>query len=600
MKYIYTFNKERDQIEALSQMNDTDVILSGNLESNKILISKDASKNRIYKYVDENNNILDDYLDVDKNYLRNDNVAPKQAKRIAVIDTTTNEILKYDKINIPNNNDTPLYSVGLISDVHYNDIDESDNSPLTFTDDGSEYSDDLKNALQYFSNNAEFICCSGDISTDNLIHLLNYNKCIDEFGNNVPVYTCSGNHDTAPKYFYKHYWLNSTIRNNIFDINFFIDDEYTSYYFVKELPNNKRDIYIFLNVDYGNGEDGNYPTHHPRLLYNYELLCHSEVKNYDYHLYDPTTLLYLADILEDFKNDRCFIFTHLMFDEYAGTYHGDDYLNYSKMHVDIIKRHYDQGEFLYDLLERYSNNYWFSGHSHYKWAWDKLDNNINVSKTQNGSYTIHIPSLARPITYGTTYYSVNLKESEAGLMDVYEDYVVLNGIVMKEDNFDISKNIPNDEEYLYANNEMFSNQNENIKVEQLEDDYLLFTLKTTENLYFNPNDVISRSNCTNAIIYMKFEDIYCYETNSGNDITNEVLEEELIGFRDNTTDSSKYPYYMIDNHIYTIYENGALFKKSSVSKFKNIDISIKLKIKYKVKFQDYINKILPISIYKLD
>lgn len=601
MKYIYTFNTEREQLESLEFMNNDEPIVAGNYETNKISLTKNALNDKSYYYANSEGEILNNYLEINKNYEIKSNVSPIDSEKIAVINKESNEIEKYDLLQFKKINESPIYKVGLISDVHYNDIDSSDENPLTFNDDGSEYSEDLKNAIKYYANNGmDFVCCSGDISTDSEEHLRNYKRCVTKYNNNMPIYTCSGNHDTAPKFYNKELWKETAIINNDKEIHYSEGNRETSYYFIKKLNSGKKDVYIFLDVDYGNGEDGNgYHTHKPRLLKKEELLMHDEVENYDYHLYNPETLIWLSNILEEHKNDRCFIFTHLMFDEYAGTYHNTDYFNYSLSQVDIIKRHYDQGEYLYNLLESYSNNYWFSGHSHYKWVWHKLDSEINVSKTNNNSFTIHIPSLARPFKYAVTNYQVNLLESESGIMEVYDDFVVIYGLILKDQLYNAEIQIPDDDEYEYANAEMFKNQNADGYVQNIEDGYLQFNLPTSRNIYFNPNDIINKSNCTNAKFFVKFEDISAWIDNTEEDITDEVLEEELIGFRDNTTNPSLYPYYLIDNHIYTVYQNGLLFKKSSVSKFINDRVKVKLKIKYCIKFENYLNKILPIAIYKL-
>ena len=131
-----------------------------------------------------------------------------------------------------------------------------------------------------------------------------------------------------------------------------------------------------------------------------------------------------------------------MFNEYTGSYHGEDgYYKYYENHSDVLKG--DQGDFLKQLANKYSNNYWFSGHSHYKWIWEKYDHDINVCKSTN-SYHIHIPSLSRPLPSGIVNYYSSVKASEGGIIEIYEDYIVIKGIVFKDekDNNYINKFLP--------------------------------------------------------------------------------------------------------------------------------------------------------------
>ena len=346
------------------------------------------------------------------------------------------------------------YNALLMSDIHYNDNDLYDNNPDTQQSnngdtENSDYYLDLKNILQNF-NNVNFITCCGDITTDNDTHFNNYKLCVNKYGNNIPIYTCAGNHDTLPKKSNQLGWKNIDHLNNNYTIHRFCDetfideyndeftdDEGTSFYFIKTLSNNKRDVYIYLNVEYGHNIN-NYNTHNCRQLRQEELLIHSNVGDNDIHLYDPSTLKCLEQLLERYKNDRCFIFTHLMFANYAGSYHkNEEYYKYYETHSDVLKG--DQGEFLDNLVKQYSNNYWFSGHSHYKWEWEQYDNTMNIVKVNN-SYTIHIPSLSVPLPTKIISYQTDESSSEFAKMHVYKDYIIIKGYI--KDNINDNKIYP--------------------------------------------------------------------------------------------------------------------------------------------------------------
>ena len=77
------------------------------------------------------------------------------------------------------------------------------------------------------------------------------------------------------------------------------------------------------------------------------------------------------------------------------------------------------------------------------------------------------------------------------------------------------------------------------------------------------------------------------------------MEEHNIGFRDNTTDPDEWNYYFENDHIYTTYAQGIIFKISSQSRFKNLSLHIQLQGKIGFIHEGYMNKYLPIAIFKL-
>ena len=383
-------------------------------------------KNCIFKYEDSLNLILNDFLSITYDELlafNEFNIAPSNADHFGIYKKTRKiGILNlWDSLNSSDNNYN--YKVGIISDVHYNDTD-IDEDPDTYYDDSSEYSEDLKNAFSFFNDNdIDFITCAGDITTDNIEHLNNFRRCFNKYMNNSSFYTCVGNHDTILKANYKDIWMNNDNINDKYNINRFNDEDGTSFWFNKD-----NDIYIFLNLEYGWNND-NYNIHNCISLTTDDLLTKDTIDENDIHLYNKDTLQAFESLLEQYSNNRCFIFTHIMFRDKAGTYHGEEnYYKYWETHADVMKG--DQGDFCHNLLNRYSNNYWFCGHSHYKWNWQKVDQNINITRSNN-SYNVHIPSLARPLNISSGY-DVAYLDSEGAIMYVYNNYVDIYGIVFKE------------------------------------------------------------------------------------------------------------------------------------------------------------------------
>jgi len=74
---------------------------------------------------------------------------------------------------------------------------------------------------------------------------------------------------------------------------------------------------------------------------------------------------------------------------------------------------------------------------------DKQFENIDIIKTNTG-YNVHLPSAGRPIPTGCTSYYTNAAISEFAVMDVYENYVEIKGIVAErgQNNIYINKYLP--------------------------------------------------------------------------------------------------------------------------------------------------------------
>lgn len=183
------------------------------------------------------------------NALINLNIAPENATKVVLVEE--NEIKA--SINLSSDfekvTDTPLYSVGLISDTH---IDG----------DGTDTADsinDLKKALALFQNkNVNFIAHCGDVTEDN--RTSDYTAFSDAIANNtIPLKTIAGNHDSYSK-------LQSITGNNL--------------YYEHAVGN---DIYLFL---------GAYKTYNRVEPFSEEELSWLETK------------------LSNYANKRVFLFFH--------------------------------------------------------------------------------------------------------------------------------------------------------------------------------------------------------------------------------------------------------------------------------------------------
>ena len=616
---IHTYNTEREQIYSLQYEDYESPYLSYNRETKLLKFNKDITNNLEFRYADANKNDLQNYLPLDHNYESYYIAIPKEVQYINVYKEDTGEFVRSECI-VSNIKDEPLYKVGLMSDVHYNDNDKSDDDPDTRvdTDNGdAEYSEDLQNALATFADyDVDFVSCSGDITTDYRGHFRNYKRCVDKYAPNMTIYTSVGNHDTKPKDRAKEEWKTIDSINDKYGITRVDDREGTSFYFIKELENGKKDVYIYLNLAYGWYDDldenateadydaTDYGTHNPRPLRPDEFVYKSqdeEVQWDDYHLYEPTTLIWFANLLEEHKDDRCFIFTHIMFDGKAGSYHGDEgFYKYYETHVDCMRG--DQGNFLLNLLNSYDNNYWFCGHSHYKWLWEKYDHTMNVTKSE-GSWNIHIPSLSRPLPIEIFDYATAPQDSEGAIMEVYDDYVVIKGMVMKNSSAGALTQTIEDYPDSYMEDvtaEMFTiPSNSTATIEQLDDGYVQLNVTYDKAEIFLNNGFINEANFDNLIPVLRFDSISIFD-NDGVELYETIKDDKTLGFRDNTTDVNKWDYYFESNHIYTMYPQGIMFKISSQCAYKEIEFHIRMKLRIGLIREGYINKFLPIAQFKLN
>lgn len=412
------------------------------------------------------------------------------------------------------------YKVGLIGDVHF-DVEDSHNS---------EYALDLQNACEYFHKaGCEFISAVGDFAQYNDKDYEVFKDWYDAHGysKGLRLYTPLGNHDYLRLftirnssdtyvddnvlYNYLPMWNNVGEFHNIInpsdgkhesDINFFEhgnkwnDKQYTGWRTSKSKLNywleRHGDIYVYVSVDYGTmilSDPWDTLARGINLLdYNNDYVKHmtdyvkdtpydrNREKNFDYRFYDPETLIWLKELIEDNKDKRIFVFMHHFLPNKAGDTNG----NYSHLRIwpvptsmNIKQKFYSGSNtvcgltfwFLNKLMLKHCNVVWFGGHSHYAWKEqeDKITRQYNVTQpignevtplvddlnslngteydyglylptghsTDNCAPSIHIPSLSKPTSSsGETLY----ESSEGAIMEVYENGITIKCITFKYNN----------------------------------------------------------------------------------------------------------------------------------------------------------------------
>jgi predicted phosphodiesterase len=288
-----------------------------------------------------------------------ENIAPLGARRIEICDSNGNRVGQIPLGSLtPPNDKKKLYSFGALSDVHIGEATATD---------------DFTKALQYLSEDTNFICISGDlVHSDSDSQRAEYKSLVRNHAT-VPVYACAGNHDA----------LNSNIQTLIFN--------YTGRPFYYTITQGN-DVFIFAGVK----------------------------SNTPGSLFTTAELQWLYETLEANRNKRCFVFEHVRPDDACGNALGIyDYDIWGGTEQKVFE----------SLLRHYKNVILFHGHSHLKFDLQKYSDLANIDKVF-GCWSVHIPSITVP---RSTYSVVNpsrvelYAESEGYVVDVYENGIHLRG-----------------------------------------------------------------------------------------------------------------------------------------------------------------------------
>ena len=295
------------------------------------------------------------------------NIAPQKASKIGIYDANGNKVGTIPLFNFKKKQGNKLYSFGLISDLHMQVNDTYDGQ------------NDLRRAFNYFTEQGiDMTCCCGDIAdTNTLQEYINFKTIKDQYPN-MSFYSCTGNHDCSGASGYnKEYWNTYIGTDKTFELNY------------------NGDHFLFVGMNTWDFKSG----------------------------YTDQDLDWLESKLNEYRNERCFVFIHCPIPQYVG--------NYKEMYT---SNNWLTGGNLYritEMVNHYVNSIWFSGHSHWKWHLQKWEENANIYR-KNSAWNVHIPSCAIP---GDARDEVELgrmvEENEGAIIDVYEDYVEIKGIDFK-------------------------------------------------------------------------------------------------------------------------------------------------------------------------
>lgn len=299
-----------------------------------------------------------------------ENIAPTGANHIAIYDSNGKKICNIPLGGLTPPNGNKLYSFCALSDVH-----------ITY----DTANTDFQRALTYANANCDFTCIAGDLTSDATAEsqLATYKSVVDAYSPNKPVYAITGNHENysnkcknyLEKYTGKPLYYSFTKNNDVF----IMVGHYGAY---------AGDGIGWLSTDFVSIEE----------------------------------LQWLYETLETNRNKRCFVFHHVFPSEH-------NVGNPNNFYTSVLPWQTNDGSIgqaFINLLKHYKNTILFHGHSHSRFDLQEEDKKANYSD-ENGYRSVHIPSLAVPRDLVNGTRTDVYAESEGYIVDVYDDYIVLNG-----------------------------------------------------------------------------------------------------------------------------------------------------------------------------
>ena len=296
------------------------------------------------------------------------NIAPKDVTQIGVYDSKGKKACSVPLGRLKQPTQTKQYSFCALSDVH-------------ITRDTA--SGDFQRALQYAETNCDFTCIAGDLTEQGSTEsqFVTYKSIVDTYAKTKPVYAITGNHEHYNGY----------------------SDKYLSKYTGQPLYYSftmGNDVFVMV---------GHYGSYGDNGWLASEFVSLEELQ-------------WLYQTLETNRNKRCFVFSHVFPAEHNVGNPNGFYIN------PLLWKTTDGsiGQVFINLLKHYKNTILFHGHSHSRFELQEEDKTANYSD-KDGYRSVHIPSLTVPrdIVDGTRMdvYA----ESEGYIVDVYDNYIILNG-----------------------------------------------------------------------------------------------------------------------------------------------------------------------------
>ncbi len=306
-----------------------------------------------------------------------ENTALKNAEKIGVYDANNKRLFGIPLGTLAPRTDTPLYSFGLLSDLH---IVERDLADIISTRSSLKFD----NALSFFEvQGCAFCCHCGDMtnigfymegdSVNLYPHQFTEYKRICDLHPDLPVYGVCGNHDS---------YVNP-VTDTLTKLQ-----QHTGhglYYSV----NYNNDVFFFIGQ--------------PKA---------TEPMNVE-------QLQWLYEQLEANRNKRCFVFVHPFLSDDSGnalSVYGNKIFDWWE-HTPVFK----------NLMSHYKNTILFHGHSHLTFSHQVVEKSANYTD-KNGFKSVHVPSCANPMEIVNGERVNSTHQSLGYIVDVYDDSVVLKAV----------------------------------------------------------------------------------------------------------------------------------------------------------------------------
>ncbi|MBE5867998.1 MAG: hypothetical protein E7293_03445 [Lachnospiraceae bacterium] len=319
------------------------------------------------------------------------NTAPKGAKSIVVYNGNNEKVTEISLGKMSPPKTEPLYSFGIISDLHitYNlyvawqPIPKFDNALTLFENKGCAFCvacGDLTNTGFYLRTD------EGTAGTEYLDEqqFTKYKEICDK--HTIPVYELCGNHES---------YYGMSIADNL-DLL----ETYTGKGVLSYTVTQGNDVFILCGQNHGS----------------------SVMSDEDF--------TWLGETLEANKNKRCFVFVHSHIDDNVeGGVEDSGNPCYARENSIFGYWGATKRTNFINLMKQYPNTILFHGHTHMKFEAQKFDKDANYSE-ENGFRSVHVPSSGAPrelVSADGTWVAAD-DESQGYIVDVYENYIVLNGV----------------------------------------------------------------------------------------------------------------------------------------------------------------------------
>lgn len=305
------------------------------------------------------------------------------------------------------------YSFGVLSDIHIS----------ATTGEETQSQSDFTRALNYYSNaDVKMVCSSGDLTDNGTDSEFEAYKSIRD-ASGLPMFEVTGNHEAASVRTYKSDLADENcIAYKFYDL---VGRDFC-YYLKGDKYKARRFNFVDGAISYDDVETNSNVTIPDGDVFIFVSILGDRNNG----LFFTEELQWLKNVLEENRNNRCFIFEHcraerLVYDSATSSYTEDMYAtkvsgNYTGFYRkplwgDATNNYHSKNAIIFEsLMAHYTNCIWFHGHTHQSshWAVDLGEdvalvdtffgdhyNRYNIESSVDNvkkTYSVHISSCAEP------------------------------------------------------------------------------------------------------------------------------------------------------------------------------------------------------------